>query len=70
MDKNAIEKWLKAEPFQPFIINLSNGESYEVHHPEMILVGKRQAVVYERDADSFSFVSMVHINSIKALQSV
>ncbi len=69
MDENAVKEWLKQEPFEPFVLRLSNGETYQVRHPEMLLVGKRKAVVYEPDSDAFSFVALVHINEIKPLQA-
>jgi hypothetical protein len=69
MDETVVKAWLKQEPFQPFVLTLSDGEQFEVRLPEMIVVGKRKAVVYEPSDDSFSFVAMVHINSIKPLQA-
>jgi hypothetical protein len=68
MNDETINQWLRSSPFQPFTLNLSNGESYEIRHPEKILVGKRQAVVYAPASDSFSFVALVHINSIRPIQ--
>ncbi len=69
MDHETVNQWLLNSPFQPFTLNLSNGESYEIRHPEKILVGKRQAVVYAPDSDSFSFVALVHVNSIRPILS-
>ncbi len=69
MDELSLKEWIKQEPFEPFVVSLSNGESYEVHHPEMIVVGKRKSVIYNAESDSFTFVAMVHVNSIKPLQS-
>ena len=31
---------LKAQPFQPFRIVMSSGESYEVRHPEMAFLSR------------------------------
>jgi hypothetical protein len=36
---------LRERPFRPFRIALTNGQTLEVHHPEMVLPGKRTAVV-------------------------
>lgn len=69
MNSDTINEWLRRAPFQPFIITLSDGERYEVRHPEKILVGKREAVVYAPDSDRFSFVALVHINGIKPLEA-
>ena len=32
-------------PFAPFRLHLSDGTAYEVRHPEMVLLGKRSAVI-------------------------
>ncbi len=69
MRPETIREWLDRTPFQPFEIMLSNGNTHEVRHPEMIVVGKREAVVYTPDNDSFSFVALVHINELRPLQS-
>jgi hypothetical protein len=36
---------LRERPFQPFRINLTDGRSLEVRHPEMVLAGRRSAVI-------------------------
>ncbi len=38
--------YLGAEPFRPFRIKLASGSTYEIRHPEMILVGRTSARVY------------------------
>jgi hypothetical protein len=32
-------------PFTPFRLHLSDGTAYEVRHPEMVLLGRRSAVI-------------------------
>ncbi|MFI5459416.1 MAG: hypothetical protein ACHRXM_28665 [Isosphaerales bacterium] len=36
---------LKQQPFEPFRLVMTDGVSYEVRHPDLLLVGKRTAVV-------------------------
>lgn len=31
---------LRERPFRPFRIKLSNGDTYDVHHPELAIVGR------------------------------
>ena len=69
MNSDTINERLHRAPFQPLTITISNGERYEVRHPEKILVGKREAVVYAPDSDRFSFVALVHVNSVKPLET-
>jgi hypothetical protein len=46
MSFDKIGEYLKAEPFLPFRIKMASGQSYEIRHPEMILVGKNLSRVY------------------------
>ena len=36
---------LSPQGFVPFMLNLSNGESYRITHPEQILVGRSMATI-------------------------
>jgi hypothetical protein len=36
---------IKQRPFIPFRIVLTEGTSYEIRHPELIMLGKRGAVI-------------------------
>lgn len=52
MTYNKFFEYLTAEPFRPFRIRMASGQTYEIRHPEMILVGKTNARVYTaEDAD-------------------
>lgn len=44
---NHIMEYVSAEPFRPFRINMASGQSFEIRHPEMILVGKSLVRVYQ-----------------------
>jgi hypothetical protein len=41
-----VGEYVEAEPFRPFRIKMASGTSYEIRHPEMILVGRTSARVY------------------------
>jgi len=36
---------LRERPFRPFRISLADGRTLDVHHPEMVITGRRSAVV-------------------------
>jgi len=36
---------LRERPFHPFRINLTDGRALDVHHPEMVIIGRRSAIV-------------------------
>jgi hypothetical protein len=55
-------------PFEPFVINLSSGESHEVRHPECLAIGKTRVYVSYPEDDRLVICSMLHITSIEALQ--
>jgi len=38
MSVSAIKEQLSRQPFEPFRVVLSNGDAYEVRHPEMALL--------------------------------
>ena len=38
MNADAIRDFLRREPFEPFVIRMSNGEAHEVRHPECAIV--------------------------------
>ena len=41
-----IGEYVAAEPFRPFRIKMASGQSFEIRHPEMILVGRTSVSVY------------------------
>jgi len=47
-----IAEHLEAEPFQPFRIKMASGSTFEIRHPEMLLLGKTTAKVYSAQPDS------------------
>ena len=41
-----VGEYVTAEPFRPFRIKMASGTAFEVHHPEMILVGRTSVRVH------------------------
>jgi hypothetical protein len=59
---------LRQQPFDPFRICLTDGTTYEVRHPELVMVGRRSAVVGVSETeqpppfyDRATTVALVHI---------
>lgn len=45
-------EYVAAEPFRPFRIKMASGQSFDIRHPEMILVGRSSARIFKSgDAD-------------------
>lgn len=69
-------EYVKAEPFRPFRLRLTNGTSYEIRHPELIKVGRSSALVFFHRGDQpqdlllrYDSVALIHINSIEHLDA-
>jgi len=43
--------YVTAEPFRPFRIKMASGQSFDIRHPEMILVGRSSVRVYTATGD-------------------
>lgn len=69
MNADAIRGFLRREPFEPFVIRMSNGEVHEIRHPENAFVMKTKMIVYYPDDDRSVTCSLVHVNSVEALQA-
>ena len=69
MNMETIREWLHRRPFEPFVLRLSNGEVHEVRHPENLALGKVRLVVVDPNLDRVVHVSLIHVNSIEALQA-
>jgi uncharacterized ubiquitin-like protein YukD len=62
MSQEDLLKAIKQSPFVPVRLKLSNGATYDIRHPDAILIEKRVAAV--ADAGSISLVSLMHINEV------
>lgn len=63
---------LKAEPFQPFRIYLSNGTVHTVRHPEQVMISPSYVIIGipindqpGPDISDSAFVSMLHIVQVE-----
>jgi hypothetical protein len=69
MNADTIKDYLRREPFEPFMIRMSNGEVYEIRHPECALVMKTKVIVGYPEEDRSVTCALVHISSVEALQA-
>lgn len=68
MNAETLREWLRRQPFEPFEIRLSNGETHHVRHPENVALGGTRVVVAYPDTERVVHCSLVHINTIEAMQ--
>ena len=73
MAPEELHKTLKAQPFEPFRIVLTDSEGYDIRHPDLVLVGKRTAIVGLMGRGHAPFfdhtvkVDLLHISRIEPL---
>ena len=73
MSHEAILRWLRATPFQPFRFILSNGSHYDILHPELVVPGRSAINIGLPDnpnealADRMATVSLIHIAEVVPL---
>jgi hypothetical protein len=63
---------LHAQPFRPFRVVMSSGQSYDVHHPEMAWLTKSDLFVGVGNTKigvpaEFRICSLLHINTVEPL---
>lgn len=44
--------FLEAEPFRPFRIRMNSGRTFDIRHPEMVRVGRRDLLIFTFVSDS------------------
>jgi hypothetical protein len=66
---------LRGQPFVPLRIITSSGQSYDVFHPDMLLVGRRDLIIGMPSTDDpgvyeqVSRVAVLHITDLQDLPS-
>ena len=67
MQVGEIRRVLQAQPFRPFTINMSDGRSLSVRHPEMlaILMGlERTVVLAVPGEEAVQIIDLLHVSSL------
>ncbi len=73
MSPNELRERIRARPFKPFRIIMSDGMVYEVHHPEMVIVALSTAHIGYPDpthpglAGRVDIITLRHIVRIEFL---
>ncbi len=45
MTQNELRDAARRQPFKPFRVVLTTGATYDIHHPDLIMVGQRSVVL-------------------------
>jgi hypothetical protein len=68
--KETLVLLLRQQPFQPFVVQMSNGAAFEVRHPEMAALLKSNLIVSRPDSDEFEICALLHIANVKTNGSI
>lgn len=62
---------IKTQPFVPVRIATSDGQSFDVHHPDLVMVGRRFVLVGTANAESpahadlVTRIAMIHVTALE-----
>jgi hypothetical protein len=61
---------LRLQPMRPFLVKTTDGDTFNVTHPDFAIINRRQTevTIYDRD-DHFRVVSMNHIVSLEPVRN-
>jgi len=76
MRPDDLREFTQRRPFLPFRVTLTDGRTYEVRHPELVMVGRSSVVIglpapgtddviYDRAVT----VSLLHVMQVEAVQA-
>ncbi len=71
-----VREFVHRRPFRPFRVTLTDGRTYDVHHPEMAMVGRSSVVIGlpqpgdpEPVYDRAVTVALIHIMQIEHIET-
>ncbi len=80
MRREELIEAVHAEPFRPFRLYLSDGRTFDIRHPEMLMVSRHTAIVGVHgdggaekagqaypQIDRFAWVDLLHVTGIEQL---
>ncbi len=68
MNAETLRELLGRKPFDLFAIRMTNGDVFQVKHPEMALLLKTKIIVGDPDNDRSWICSLLHIATIETAQ--
>lgn len=65
--RETITERLSREPFEPFRIVTSSGESYTVRNPHVVALMKSQIFIAQPNSDRSTYVLYLHVSDVETL---
>ncbi len=68
-----IQARLRKQPFEPLRVVTSTGQTYDVHHPDLVIVGRRFLMIglpsaeNPSQAEQITRVALLHVTEIQDL---
>jgi len=62
-----IRRALKREPFQPFRVVTSSGESYAVRNPDLVVPMRNMVFIAMPDGERYTIVAYLHVTAVETL---
>ena len=75
MTPQELLNFVQAQPFRPFRIRMNSGRTFDIRHPEMVRVGRRDLLIFMfvSDApnvyDRWENISLLLIESLSPLET-
>ncbi len=75
MTSQEVLNYVQAKPFRAFQIRMNSGRTFDIRHPEMVRVGRRDVLIFTFVSDSpdvydkWQNVSLVLIESLAPLDA-
>ena len=75
MTSQEVLNYLQTQPFRPFRIRMNSGRTFEIRHPEMVRVGRRDLLIFTFVSDSpgvydrWENISLLLIESLAPLDA-
>jgi hypothetical protein len=64
----ALRSLLQSQPFRAFRIVLNSGKTYDIRHPESLIIGKSWATIYEAVNPGAEFPDRFHLVSLMLME--
>jgi hypothetical protein len=73
MTPQDVNHLLTKKPFEPFRLYMTDGRTFDIHHPDFVMVGHRTAYIFEVDDpevrvfSNYAVISLLHITRAEPL---
>ena len=68
MNSEFLREKIGRQPFQPFEVQLTNGNTHSVRHPECAWLAGSRLLIHDPNTDRLAICSLLHIAEINMLQ--